>query len=68
MFRPFGAIFIGSTVKGTCFGIAVDFTVIISYTVISIKYVKIINILILSVGGRSMLHLLMFFFSPFEQV
>jgi hypothetical protein len=37
---PFEAIFRGTTVKGICFTIAVDLGMIISYTFITIKEVK----------------------------
>jgi hypothetical protein len=43
MFQPFGAIFRGLTVKGTCFTVVKDLG-IISYTVIIIKYVKIVDV------------------------
>jgi hypothetical protein len=40
MFRPFGAFFRGSTIKVTCFTIAMDLS-IISYIVAMTKQVKI---------------------------
>jgi hypothetical protein len=43
VFRVFRATFRGSTVKGTCFTIAKDLG-IISYPVITIKYVTIVGV------------------------
>jgi hypothetical protein len=37
MFRPFGVIFRGLTIKGTCFTNTIDLSIILSYTDINYK-------------------------------